>query len=149
MSLERLIFLCLEFNNRGVMPPEKLWGNIQKLMDVLEIIRAEYGKPIRITSGYRSQKYNDNLPQNKNKRKPTKSMHILCGGCDIKGVDGKVKEIGLIAKRLQDEGTIGGLGLGLYFVHIDLRNVISYANKYYRGFYNKMRSLKQWLRRSR
>lgn len=41
------------------VPTDKLVvKNLHELLDVLNLVRAEYGKPIRVTSGYRSARLN-------------------------------------------------------------------------------------------
>lgn len=41
------------------MPTDKLVvKNLHELLDILNLVRAEYGKPIRVTSGYRSASLN-------------------------------------------------------------------------------------------
>ena len=39
-------------------PPERLLPNLHRLMDYLDNVREAYGKPIRVSSGYRSAQLN-------------------------------------------------------------------------------------------
>lgn len=39
-------------------PPVELLPNLHRLMDYLDLIREAYGKPIRVSSGYRSPRLN-------------------------------------------------------------------------------------------
>ena len=39
-------------------PPERLLPNLHRLMDYLDNVREAYGKPIRVSSGYRSPHLN-------------------------------------------------------------------------------------------
>ena len=85
-----------------------------KLVDYLEKIRAHFGKPVRITSGYRSPAYNAKVGGVKN------SYHVKGMAADIV-IDGvKSKEVAQYAE------TIGCGGIGWYearnFTHIDTRS---------------------------
>lgn len=85
-----------------------------KLVDYLEKIRAHFGKPVRITSGYRSPAYNAKVGGVKN------SYHLKGMAADIV-IDGvKSKEVAQYAE------TIGCGGIGWYeaknFTHIDTRS---------------------------
>ena len=85
-----------------------------KLVDYLEKIRAHFGKPVRITSGYRSPAYNAKVGGVKN------SYHMKGMAADIV-IDGvKSKEVAQYAE------TIGCGGIGWYearnFTHIDTRS---------------------------
>ena len=85
-----------------------------KLVDYLEKIRAHFGKPVRITSGYRSPTYNAKVGGVKN------SYHLKGMAADIV-IDGvKSKEVAQYAE------TIGCGGIGWYearnFTHIDTRS---------------------------
>lgn len=85
-----------------------------KLVDYLEKIRAHFGKPVRITSGYRSPTYNAKVGGVKN------SYHMKGMAADIV-IDGvKSKEVAQYAE------TIGCGGIGWYearnFTHIDTRS---------------------------
>ena len=80
----------------------------------LEKIRAHFGKPVRITSGYRSPAYNAKVGGVKN------SYHVKGMAADIV-IDGvKSKEVAQYAE------TIGCGGIGWYearnFTHIDTRS---------------------------
>ena len=84
------------------------------LIDYLQQIRAHFGKPVRITSGYRSPAYNAKVGGVKN------SYHMKGMAADIV-IDGvKSKEVAQYAE------TIGCGGIGWYearnFTHIDTRS---------------------------
>ena len=84
-----------------------------KLVDYLEKIRAHFGKPVRITSGYRSPAYNAKVGGVKN------SYHVKGMAADIV-IDGvKSRDVAQYAE------TIGCGGIGWYeksnFTHIDTR----------------------------
>ena len=86
-----------------------------QLIDLMNVIRKEYGKPIVITSGYRSPDYNERVDGVKN------SLHTLGQACDFrplqKNMEG-LKELQWIALKHNPHG-----GVGLYdsFVHVDIR----------------------------
>lgn len=77
------------------------------------------------------------------KKKGTKSMHILAGEADIHSDIG-VHELGVICKKLYDEGIIGGLGLGDNCINVDARNLIAYVNKKALWFYDGYEDYDEW-----
>ena len=92
-----------------------------KLVAVLQQIRDAIGKPLNITSGYRSYLYNKRLYEKRNKE-PTKSKHIAGSAVDfnVAGMNGLE-----LAKKVLDVLGKGkyGIGLGKHFIHLDvLRN---------------------------
>lgn len=60
----------------GDVPPH-LWGNLAILADALEVVRAETGEPIRITSGYRS------ITDNRRAGGASMSSHIIALAADF------------------------------------------------------------------
>lgn len=42
----------------NTLPPEELWPNIALTATVLDALRASFGRPVTITSSYRSPRYN-------------------------------------------------------------------------------------------
>ncbi len=89
-----------------------------RLVECIQRLRDHLGKPVTITSGYRSWKRNKKIYAQR-KKKPTHSQH--CGGravdIKIKGMNGL--EIGRSA--IDACGPDIGIGLGLNFAHIDVR----------------------------
>ncbi len=65
------------------LTPE-LEQNLNKLLDAVNKLRKEYGKPFVITSGYRPGHYN------KSARGAKKSAHMTCEAVDIRDVDGEI-----------------------------------------------------------
>ena len=105
---------------------------------MLEVIRHEQGDiPLNIVSGYRTQAYNDNLY----KTTGTTSMHILAAAADIKSKIGYHK-LGVICKKLYDDGVIGGLGLGYNMLHVDIRHLIPYKTRKNMWFYKDRNGVK-------
>ncbi len=88
------------------------------LVCVIQALRDHIGRPVRVTSGYRSWAYNQEIYRNRNQR-PTKSRHCSGQAVDItvSGLDGIE-----IAKAAIDAAGAGlGIGVGSDYAHIDVR----------------------------
>lgn len=109
-------------------PDAEAIDNLKRLCDtVLEPIRARYGKPIVITSGYRSNKLNTAIGGAKN------SDHKFGAACDMRSVSDKPEEnerLFKVAQTLINEGEItvrqlidegGGKG-GYDWIHISINH---------------------------
>ena len=84
------------------------------LVDILEAIRVHFGRPVTITSGYRTVSYNAGL-----KNSSKKSQHCNGLAADIKVEGHTPKEVyNYVCSLLGDHG-----GVGIYntFVHVDVR----------------------------
>ena len=84
------------------------------LVDILEAIRVHFGRPVTITSGYRTVSYNAGL-----KNSSKKSQHCNGLAADIKVEGHTPKEVyDYVCGLLGDHG-----GVGIYntFVHVDVR----------------------------
>lgn len=57
--------------------PQKYYGSLYKLANMLQKIRDRFGKPIRITSGYRCEELNNLVKGSKT------SQHRLAQAADI------------------------------------------------------------------
>ena len=84
------------------------------LLDLLELIRNHYNKPLTISSGYRTVQYNSQL-----KNSSPKSQHMLGNAADIK-VSG-VTPLALYSWLNNSYPNSYGLGLYDTFVHVDVR----------------------------
>jgi hypothetical protein len=95
-------------------PPEELWDNIWKTIEMADKARHTLGRPIKITSAYRSPKYNKAIGG------ASKSHHIQFNALDLR--TSAPKTLHKILKGMRDKGMFKG-GLGLYntFVHLDTR----------------------------
>lgn len=84
------------------------------LVDLLELIRIHYNKPLHINSGYRTVQYNSQL-----KNSSPKSQHILGKAADIWLNDISPKSL----YSWLNFSYPNSLGLGIYdtFVHVDVR----------------------------
>lgn len=111
-------FRFVEFEcHDGTPVPERLWPNLQKLIDNLEILREAIGVPIHIHSGYRTPAHNKSV----NGRKM--SQHMFGRAADIvvdsmtpRQVADKIEEL-IAAGKMQN----GGLGRYNTFTHYDVR----------------------------
>ena len=98
-------------------PAEWVEARLAPLVRALEVIRAEFGKPIRIISAYRP------LPYNRALGSEDTSQHVQGRAADfqIDGVDP-----GVIYRRVLELHQLGRIeigGIGVYddFNHIDVR----------------------------
>ena len=112
-------FTLEEFESRDGSPtPPDVLQNLRELAKNLEVIRAHFGKPIKINSGYRSPAYNKTIPNASNN-----SMHTKGKAADIviKGVP--ASQVALEIEKLIILGKIKQGGLGRYpnFTHYDIR----------------------------
>lgn len=60
--------------------------NLLKLIECLNVIREAWGKPIKVTSGYRPGRYNTQAGGAKN------SAHVTCQAADLADADGLLKK---------------------------------------------------------
>lgn len=93
--------------------------NIKRLVvNVMDIIRAEYGMPIYITSCYRTPEHNKAVGGVAN------SQHIYGEACDFTGRD--FKRLLRIINEMDDKGLLNYDQLIIYrkrqFIHISYRN---------------------------
>jgi len=102
----------------GTDVPEELLGNLRLLCMCLERIRKEYGKPIKVISGYRTLEYNRKINS-----KDT-SKHVQALAADIVIEDVLPPQIAIKIQELEAVGELpSGCGLGVYgrFTHFDPR----------------------------
>ena len=97
--------------------PDKYLDRLKKLCKNLEIIRYQFGRPIRITSGYRSPENNKRVGGVK------RSQHLQGRAADfvIDGID--PREVALSVRELIHDGWLDQGGVGDYenFTHYDIR----------------------------
>jgi uncharacterized protein YcbK (DUF882 family) len=95
-------------------PPCELWDRIIPTLRIMQEAREHYGRPMTVTSGYRSLAYNRAIGSTDG------SLHVQFRACDV-------SMQGITPRQLRDwfdlHAESGKLGLGLYntFVHIDTR----------------------------
>jgi len=89
----------------------------EKLCYVLEAIRAHFGKPVVVNSGYRTPEYNAKVGG------AVKSRHMLGIAADIQIAGVKPADVAAYARTLMP--TYGGIGVYSTFTHIDIRSDIA------------------------
>ncbi len=98
----------------GTAVPAKLYGNVKKLMALLETLRTACGgKTIYVDSGFRTTAYNKKVGG------APLSQHLLAKAADIRVEGLTPKQVYGIASRINPNG-----GVGRYdsFTHVDVRN---------------------------
>lgn len=104
-------FNSSEFENKG----DTHYLIQKELIDILDAIRVEFGKALRITSGYRSESYNKSIGGAKD------STHIQGGGADISPVDFSKAELDRLYDICCKHAKAVGDGRKRGFIHIDTR----------------------------
>jgi hypothetical protein len=61
-------------------------SNMEKLLNIVNLVEDEYGKPFLVTSGYRDPETNQRAGGS------PKSSHLSCEAIDIYDPDGKIKK---------------------------------------------------------
>lgn len=84
-----------------------------ELIEILESIRAHFGKPVKVTSGCRCEAYNKSVGGKK------RSQHLLGRAADIQIKDTSPINVYEYAEYLMSDR--GGLGNYNTFTHIDTR----------------------------
>jgi len=87
-----------------------------KILEMLDLAREKYDKPIKITSGYRTKTYNEGLKKRGYKASPN-SSHLKGLAVDI-GYYGS-RERYLILNALMQVG-INRIGIAKTFIHCDV-----------------------------
>ena len=84
------------------------------LVDILEAIRVHFGRPVKVTSGYRTVSYNASI---KNSSKKSQHCNGLAADIQVEGHT-PVEVYNYACSLLGDHG-----GVGIYntFVHVDVR----------------------------
>lgn len=113
-----LLYLGGEDNS---FPPESLWPNIVSTALFADLIRHEYGHPLRIGSAYRSPTYNAAIGG------ASQSQHVQFRALDLAPIGGPgAGVLHDIAVRIRAHGPLkwlGGIGSYASFIHIDNRGV--------------------------
>jgi len=102
----------------GSDTPIWVQNNIRLLSVELQKLRNVLGRPIRITSAYRSPEYNKKIGGVAN------SQHLYGKAADIQVKNVDPVQVYEIIEDMAEKGelSIGGLGLYDSFVHIDIRD---------------------------
>jgi uncharacterized protein YcbK (DUF882 family) len=112
-------FNLSEFNKHGFVISDTVFQNIFALAKNLQVLRDEVGKPIKITSGYRSPEHNAKVGGVKS------SKHITGEAADFKIAGMTPKQVAAVIEKLIAAGKMEEGGIGIYstWVHYDHRNV--------------------------
>ena len=87
-----------------------------KILEMLDIAREKYDKPIKITSGYRTQAYNENLKARGYKASKN-SSHLKGLAVDIHCNNSKDRFV--LVDILLDVG-FNRIGIANTFIHVDI-----------------------------
>lgn len=98
-------FACKDGSDPIFISPE--------LVELLQKIRDHFGRPVTITSGFRTAKHN------KTEKGATYSQHLYGTAADIKVTGIKPVEVAAYAETLLSN--TGGIGIYSTFVHVDVR----------------------------
>ena len=110
-----------EFESKDGSPmPLDVLQNIQVLAEQLQVIRDEIGKPISITSGWRSAAHNARIGGAKH------SYHVRGMAADIQVTGMHPMDVKKLILKLMNEGKIlkGGLKAYKRWTHYDTRGEI-------------------------
>lgn len=112
-------FELWEFEDRGGSKmPVSVRNNVIALAKELQVLRTHLGKPVKITSGYRSPARNAATPG-----AAKNSTHITGKGCDFKVAGMTMRQLYNTIEKLIREGKMKQGGLGYYkdHIHYDIR----------------------------
>lgn len=87
----------------------------RELIVMLNAIRSRYGRPIVVTSGYRSPEHNKAVGGVAN------SQHVLGTAADIKPLDENMSDLPELQAICDEMNANGGVGFYNSFVHVDVR----------------------------
>lgn len=108
-----------EFKSKdGSAFPAEVVQNLGVLAKQLQALRDHLGKPITITSGYRSKEHNKKIGG------ALDSYHVRGMASDIQVAGMKPKEVAEEIEKLIKDGKMleGGVGIYNSWVHYDFRN---------------------------
>lgn len=120
-------FHVAEFDCHDGTPYPEAWvhDRLQRLCEVLDVIRGAWGGPLLVVSGYRSLAWNNRIDG------ATSSQHMDGLAADIKplvhagAMPVSVEQLHGRILRLEADGKLAGLGgLGYYpgkWIHVDVR----------------------------
>jgi len=115
-------FNKIEFESKdGSKMPDYVLENIKELSRNLQVLRDYTGKPVHITSGYRSPEHNKRVGG------VSHSYHTRGMASDIVIRDYTPKKLVRVIEKLIKQGKMKQGGIGLYnsFVHYDIRGTKS------------------------
>lgn len=86
---------------KGQFIPSAYQTDLKNLLEIANIIRKEYGKPLIVTSGFRSWEDHVRIYKEKAQKRgmpfylsqvPTKSNHLYCKALDFADANGELKK---------------------------------------------------------
>lgn len=108
-------------SRKNALPPENLWGNIERTARMLDEIRRRLGAPIRILSGYRNSAYNACVGGERN------SLHMQFKAVDWHCDSGSLDQWHQVALEVRRSNPEFAGGIGRYpsrgFIHVDTRGL--------------------------
>ena len=111
-------FSLQEFQSKDGAPfPNDVMNNLVTLAQQLQVLRDHLGKPITVTSGYRSKEHNKKIGG------ALDSYHVRGMASDIQVEGMKPKEVAEAIEGLIKEGKMmeGGIGIYRSWIHYDYR----------------------------
>lgn len=109
-------FKLSEFNCQGQFPPGEFWDNIEEVAIQLQKVRDILGRPIIITSGYRTPEYNKLIGG------AVRSQHLLGKAADSKCVGvNTYKYLAYLIKYTNFQG----FGISNSYIHTDTRKIFT------------------------
>ena len=98
-------------------PARALWKNFWPVIDIAETARERIGKPLRITSAYRSPAYNKSIGAGA----ASNSQHLQFRALDLAGPRSTLKKLYAELLAMRREGRNIAIGRYATFIHIDVR----------------------------
>lgn len=110
--------------------PVEYYGNLQELMNNLQVLRDHLGKPVKINSGFRTVAYNNSIPNS-----VKFSMHLVAKAADIQVQGYTPIQLVKVIAELIAKGKMKDGGIGLYdtFIHYDVGHIRRWNNSQYKG----------------
>jgi uncharacterized protein YcbK (DUF882 family) len=96
-------------------PTKALWKNFWPIIDIADTARDRIGKPLRITSGYRSPAYNKSVGGVSN------SQHVQFKALDLAAPRPVLRKLYAELMAMRQEGQKIAIGRYATFIHIDVR----------------------------
>jgi hypothetical protein len=107
-------------------PPRKLWDNILPTLDIVDTARHMIGKPLRISSAYRSPAYNKSVGGVSN------SQHVQFRALDLAAPKSTLKKLYAELMDMRKRGCRIAIGRYPSFIHVDTRGTnASWGNAAY------------------
>lgn len=104
-----------EFASKDGQP--STWPTVvnPQLIDLCNAIREEFGRPLKVNSGYRSPEHNESVGGVSN------SLHTLGQAADLAPLAKDMEHIAKLHRIAKKLNPSGGVGLYDTFVHVDVR----------------------------